>query len=77
MRAMGVMLMAATMFVSNAIAATDTPAGPLVPGKPAGVQQAQIEAGGVWLVASVLVLAGVIALIANQTQGSSTTGTAA
>jgi hypothetical protein len=79
MRTFGVTCLAATMFVSSAFAATDAPVGHLTPGKPAGVQQAQIEAGGVLLVISILVLAGGIALIASQTQGTSTcvSGTAA
>jgi hypothetical protein len=59
------------MFVSNAMAATDAPvpAAPLSPGKPAGVQQADLEGGGVLLFLGIAVLAGGIALLATQTQG--------
>jgi hypothetical protein len=77
MRAMGAMALAATMFISNALAATDAPGmvGPLAPGKPAGVKQADIEAGGVMLVLGVLGLAAGIALLASTTQGKSTSST--
>ncbi len=49
---------------------TDT--GPLSPGKPAGVKQADIEAGGVLLVVGILGLAAGIALLASTTQGRGT-----
>jgi hypothetical protein len=42
---------------------------PLSPGKPAGVKQADIEAGGVLLWVGVAALAAGIAVIASQTQG--------
>jgi hypothetical protein len=45
--------------------------GPLAPGKPAGVRQADIEAGGVWLVLGIAAVAGVIAAVASTTQGNS------
>ena len=47
-------------------------------GKPAGVRQADIEAGGVLLVAGIVAVAAVIAVVASTTQGNSTstTGTA-
>ena len=76
MRAIGAALVAMTMTISSAFAAD----GGLAPGKPAGTKQAQIETGGVLLVAGILVAAGAIALIASTTQGngstSSTNGTA-
>lgn len=75
MRAIGAALVAMTMTISSAFAAD----GMLAPGKPAGTKQAQIETGGVLLVAGILVVAGAIALVASTTQGngsSSSTGTA-
>lgn len=76
MRAIAAVFVALTMTISGAFAAD----GMLAPGKPAGTKQAQIESGGVLLVAGILVAAGGIALIASTTQGNgattSTTGTA-
>jgi hypothetical protein len=69
MRAIGAALVAMTMTVSSAFAAD----GPLAPGKPAGVRQADIEAGGVLLVAGIVAVAAVIAVVASTTQGNSTT----
>ena len=60
------------MTVSGALAADDA----LAPGKPAGTQQAQIETGGVLLIAGIVAVAAVIAVVASTTQGSGTTGTA-
>ena len=73
MRAVVAVVLASSLFVSAAFAATDT--GPLAPGKPAGVQQADIEAGGVLLALGVIGLAAGIALIASGTQGSSNPAT--
>jgi hypothetical protein len=69
MRAIGAALVAMTMTISTAFAAGGT----LAPGKPAGTKAAQIECGGVLLVAGILVAAGAIALIASTTQGNGTT----
>jgi hypothetical protein len=69
MRMFGAALLAMTMTVSSAFAAD----GALAPGKPAGTKQAQIETGGVLLVAGILVIAGAIALVASTTQGSGST----
>ena len=75
MRVIGAALVAMTMTISSAFAAD----GMLAPGKPAGTKEAQIETGGVLLVAGILVVAGAIALVASTTQGngssSSTNGT--
>jgi hypothetical protein len=71
MRAIGAALVALTMTISSTFAADGT----LTPGKPAGTKQAQIETGGVLLVAGILVAAGAIALIASTTQGNGTTST--
>jgi hypothetical protein len=70
MRVAIALVLASSLFVSNAFAAADT--GPLSPGKPAGVKQADIEAGGVLLVLGILGLAAGIALIASTTQGKGT-----
>jgi hypothetical protein len=75
MRAFGAGLLAMTMTICSASAGQ----GPLPPGKPAGVRQADIEAGGVLLMAGIVAVAAVIAVVASTTQGnstSSTTGTA-
>jgi hypothetical protein len=69
MRAIGAALVAMTMMVSNAFAAD----GMLAPGKPAGTKQAQIETGGVLLVAGILAAAAAIALVASTTQGNGST----
>lgn len=70
MRAIASALAAVAMMTSGALA--ETP-GALAPGKPAGIKQAQIEPGGVLLVAGILALAAVIAVIASTTQGSNST----
>jgi hypothetical protein len=69
MRAIGAALVAMTMTVSGAFAAD----GALAPGKPAGTRQAQIEAGGVLLVAGIVAVAAVIAVVASTTTGNGTT----
>lgn len=73
MRTMIAAALAATMMVSSAAVAAE---GPLAPGKPAGVKQADIETGGVIMWVGILAVAGGIAAIASTTQGSSSsTGT--
>jgi len=71
MRAFVAAALAATLFTSSAIADT----GPLDAGKPAGVQTAQLETGGVLLVVGILAAAGAIAAIAATTQGNGSTST--
>jgi len=71
MRAFGAALLAMTMMVSGASAAESA----LAPGKPAGIRQADIEGGGVLLVAGIVAVAAVIAVVASTTQGNSTTPT--
>jgi hypothetical protein len=71
MRAIGSILVAMTMTISSAFAAD----GALAPGKPAGTRQAQIETGGVLLVAGIVAVAAVIAVVASSTQGKSTSST--
>jgi hypothetical protein len=76
MRAIGSALMAMTMMVSSALAdAPASPQGALSPGKPAGARQAQLETGGVLLVAGIVALAAVIAIIASTTDNNSTPST--
>jgi len=65
--------LALSLMASSACAAD----GALAPGKPAGVRQADIEAGGVLLVAGIVAVAAVIAVVASTTQGSSATPTTA
>ena len=71
MRAIGAALVAITMTVSGAFAAD----GALAPGRPAGTTQAQIETGGVLLVAGIVAIAAVIAVVASTTQGKSSKST--
>ena len=74
MRAIGSVLVAMTMMVPGALA--ETPAqGPLAPGKPAGVRQAQLETGGILLVAGIVALAAVIAVVASDNDHPSITPT--
>jgi hypothetical protein len=68
MRTIGAALVALTMTVSSTFAAE----GALAPGKPAGTRQAQIETGGVLLVAGIVAVAAVIAVVASTTSGNST-----
>ena len=78
MRGFGAGFVAMAMTVSSAFAADSTFKGPLAPGKPAGVKQADIEAGGVWLIVGIVAVAGAIAAIASTTQGNgATTSTSA
>jgi hypothetical protein len=73
MRSIGAAVLAFSLMASSASAAD----GALAPGKPAGVRQADIEAGGVLLVAGIVAVAAVIAVVASTTQGNSTTSTSA
>jgi len=71
MRAIAAALVATTMTLSSAFAAD----GALTAGKPAGTRQAQIETGGVLLVAGIVAVAAIIAVVASTTQGKSTSST--
>lgn len=75
MRKIGAALVATSLLVSSAYAAETAPKGPLAAGKPAGTNEAAIQTGGVMLFVGLAVVAGVIALVASTTQGSSSTGT--
>ena len=77
MRKIGAALVATSLLVSSAYAADTASTGPLAPGKPAGTHEAAIQTGGVLLFVGLAAAAGIIALVASTTQGSSTptTGT--
>ena len=71
MRTIGSALLATTMIVSSAFAATDS-VGPLPAGKPAGVHQAQAgDTTLLWIIGAGLVIGG-IALVASSGGGNST-----
>lgn len=71
MRSIFAAALAASLVVMPALAAETSNAGALSAGKPAGVKQASIEAGGVLMWVGILAAAGAIAAIASTTQGSS------
>jgi hypothetical protein len=71
MRSIFAAALAATLVVMPALAAETSNAGALSAGKPAGVKQASIDAGGVLMWVGILAAAGAIAAIASTTQGSS------
>jgi hypothetical protein len=77
MRSIGTAALALSLMASGACAADFVSKGALAPGKPAGIRQADIEAGGVLLVAGIVAAAAVIAVVASTTQGNSTTSTSA
>jgi hypothetical protein len=82
MRIIGSALVAATLFVSSAFAATDSMApqsaptavrsstGTLAPGKPAGVQKAQGTDNTIWWVLGAGVVIGGIVLVATGNNSS-------
>ena len=74
MRKIGAALVATSLLVSSAFAATPVN-GPLAPGKPAGTNEAAFQTGGVMLFVGLAAVAGIIALVASTTQGSSSSGT--
>ena len=75
MRKFAAALVASSLMVSSAFAAETAPKSPLAPGKPAGTEQAALQTGGVILFLGLAAAAGIIALVASQTQGTSTAGT--
>jgi hypothetical protein len=72
MRTMIATILASSLLVSSAIAAD---VAPLSPGKPAGIKQADIEAGGVLLWVGVGALAAGIAFAVSSSQGNSSSTT--
>jgi hypothetical protein len=69
MRKIGAALVATSLLASSAFAAPAS--GPLAPGKPAGTNEAALQMGGVMLFVGLAAAAGIIALVASTTQGSS------
>jgi hypothetical protein len=69
MRTIGAAILASSLIVSSAFAATDATA-PLSPGKPAGVKQAQMEGNTLLLVVGLGVVAGGVALLASGGGGN-------
>ena len=72
MRRLGSVFVAMTMMASSALADTQ---GALAPGKPASAKQAQLETGGVLLVAGIVALAAIIAVVASTTDNPAVTPT--
>jgi hypothetical protein len=78
MRIIGAAILASSLIISSAFAATNS-AAPLAPGKPAGVKQAQAADNTLMIVLGLGVVAGGIALVAsgggNGSVTTTTTGT--
>jgi len=78
MRIIGAAILASSLIVSSAFAATNA-AAPLAPGKPAGVKKAQAADNTMLMVLGLGVVAGGIALVAsgggNGSVTTTTTGT--
>ena len=74
MRTIGAAIVASSLIISSAFAATDS-ATPLAPGKPAGVKQAQATDNTLLLVLGLGVVAGGIALVASGNGNGSVTTT--
>lgn len=75
MRTIGAALLATTMIVSSAFAATDS-VGPLTPGKSAGVQKAQMDDNStlLWVVGAGLVIGGIVLIASGSGNSSTPTG---
>jgi hypothetical protein len=76
MRTIGAAILASSLVISSAFAATDS-AAPLAPGKPAGVKQAQATNNTLLLVLGLGVVAGGIVLVAAGNGNGSVTHTTA
>jgi hypothetical protein len=74
MRIIGATVLASSLLVSSAFAATNA-AAPLAPGKPAGVKQAQAADNTLLMVLGLGVVAGGIALVASGNGNGSVTTT--
>ena len=74
MRIMGVAILASSLIVSGALAATNS-AAPLAPGKPAGLKKAQSIGNGKLIGLGIAVLGGGAALVASG--GGTVSSTAA
>ena len=72
MRTLIAVALSSTLIASAALAAEG---GPLVPGKPAGVKQAQMEMGTTgWVLIGVGVVAAIAIAVASDSNGKPTTG---
>ena len=74
MRIIGAAILASSLIVSSAFAATNA-AAPLAPGKPAGVKNAQAADNTLLMVLGLGVVAGGIAVASGSGNGSVTTTT--
>ena len=74
MRTIGAAVLASSLIVSSAFAATNA-AAPLAPGKPAGVKKAQAADNTMLMVLGLGVVAGGIALVASGNGNGSVTTT--
>lgn len=74
MRTIGAAILASSLIVSSAFAATNA-AAPLAPGKPAGVKKAQAADNTMLMVLGLGVVAGGIALVASGNGNGSVTTT--
>lgn len=74
MRIIGAAILASSLIVSSAFAATNA-AAPLAPGKPAGVKKAQAADNTMLMVLGLGVVAGGIALVASGSGNGSVTTT--
>ena len=74
MRIIGAAILASSLIVSSAFAATNA-AAPLAPGKPAGVKKAQAADNTMLMVLGLGVVAGGIALVASGNGNGSVTTT--
>jgi hypothetical protein len=61
----GALVLAASLIVTNAVAATTASSSPLAPGKPAGVKQAQAHGALLWWIAGLGVVGLGAALVAS------------
>jgi hypothetical protein len=74
MRIIGAAILASSLIVSSAFAATNA-AAPLAPGKPAGVKKAQAADNTMLMVLGLGIVAGGIALVASGNGNGSVTTT--
>lgn len=75
MRIFGTVFLVTTLIATSALADAAKPAGPLVPGKPAGVKQAQMEGNSVMWGLGIAIVAGGAALVASGNGKSTITTT--
>jgi hypothetical protein len=73
MRSLGAALLAASLIVTSAVAATSSNNAPLAPGKPAGVKQAQAHGALLWWLAGLGVVGLGVGLVASGNGNNSVT----